>query len=465
MSNMYSQHLDFAPTFKWGGRSWGANDLTAFQQALQKKKIPYSRWANNHRTAARAFDPVEQYVYGAIQPQISAIERERGLAASANQRRLHDYAGFTQAIMGMLGQISPAVQGAYNQGANTMQAGGTGYGDVLNTNLAANAAKGNSVLDVLGSDQRLSGGDAGGVLAGLAGWLPSEMMKGQGAGAATELNALPQEASFQAQMQARQLMAEDREQQEGFSHDILGILQGLPAARQQIQDMFTARADAAADRRAQDHKGRLAALEADRDFWLRRQALALQKGDAKLARDAENRLKQAQTRLDYESAGRDFEGNPMPGYVVNPKTGTLIPPGYKVDKGGNVVKDSSSSSGGKKPKYTPIQKRAMIEKIMQKEDDIKSEIIHAVSTDTWQIPPPGSKPRSGGGRKQRVLLADRLFKKYVHLAGTPTARKALRTLIGRLLSEAESGSLVPPGGSGGSDVPSWQDSLSPPVLY
>ncbi len=232
----YSDYLKFAPTFRYGGREWGANDLAAFQKKLGKKN--YARWARNHAVAAKVFDPTEQSVYGAVQPQLDAINYERSKAEAAARRRMGDLAGFTQAIMGMLGEISPAIRGAYGEGAETMRAGGTGYGDVLNQNMAANAAQGNSLLDTIGAPdaQRLSGGDAGGVLAGLAGWIPSDMLEAQRGAYGDMYAQLPKEASFQAQLQMKKEMADAAQTDSDFSEKIMEMLTGIPAFRQELKD-------------------------------------------------------------------------------------------------------------------------------------------------------------------------------------------------------------------------------------
>jgi hypothetical protein len=273
------------------------------------------------------------------------------------------------------------------------------------------------------------------------------MMKGQGEGAAQELNALPGEASFAAQLEMRQMLAQAKEQESDFSQEILGILKGVPSARVELQQQRQETAMARQEMRMKQ-------LESDRDFWLDRQALALQQGKMKIAQDAEKRAAQAADRLNYESSGRDFEGNPMPGYVVNPKTGTLIPPGYHVDKQGNVVRkpapEKPEKGKPKKPKFTATQRRSMIEAIDSKEDDIKALVIHAIEQGQW-VP-------TAGKQGQRNRLGNEIFQHYVHLAGTPTARKRLRTLINKLLTQAGKIGPAAPGkggGGGGSDQPSW----------
>lgn len=415
----YDPYLQFNPTFKWGGRSWGASDQEAFMKALGPKK--YAAWLRKHPTAGKVFDPVEQQTYGILKPQLDAINYERQKAQLAATHRLHDLAGFTQAIMGMLGEISPALRGTYTAGANTMSAGGTGYGDVLNQNMAANAAKDNSLLEVLGSPARVEGGDAGSVLAGLAGWLPSEMLGKQGAAYADAAAQLPKEASFQSQIEAKNILDQAQQTDQDFSQQVMDVLNGLPNVRAQIQDQIQ-------QRNLATQKFKLDQLKEQHDYYMQQQALLLSQNKYKLAAEAGRRADAAEKRYEYESQGRDYMGNPKPGYTEDPKTGLLIPPGYKVDAHGNVVKTYKGSSGSKG--LTPNERQALIEKIAGKEDEIKTDVTTAISNGEWFV---GVGPSRPGDRER---LGRKLFEKYRYLAATPTAKKALRKLINRVLNEA-----------------------------
>ena len=431
----YSPYLKFNPTFRYGGREWGATDQEAFRKVLRKRGVNYDKWAAKHGTAAKVFDPAEQQLYGMLQPELHAINYERSKREAFNQRRMHDLAGFTQAIMGMLGEISPAIRGAYGEGAETMGAAGTGFGAVQNANMAANAAQGNSLLDVLGSDQRIEGGDSGGVLAGVAGWVPQAMMDAQGKAYGDAAAQLPKEASFQAQMQMRHLQAEAMTEDEDFSNEIMGILKGIPSTRAEIGAQQ-------AEMRMAQQEFRLKQISEDRDFWLQQQALLLQQGKLKLAKKAEQRAQQAQERYNYESQGRDSQGNPMPGYRENPRGGALIPPDMHIDKNGNVVKTYSpgSEKSGSKDKWTPTQKQAMIETIDEKAEEIKDMVIQGVQDGVW-LP-------SSGKPKDRAKLGQQIFEHFKHLAGTPAAKKRLRQLIAKTLNTATKMGPPAPGAGG-----------------
>jgi len=436
----YDPYLQFNPTFRYGGRSWGANDMDAFKKVLRRRGVNYNQWARNHANAAKVFDPVEQQVYGTVKPQLDAINYERQKAEAAARRRMGDLAGFTQAIMGMLGEISPAVRGAYGEGSETMRAGGTGFGDVLNTNMAANAAQGNTLLDVLGAPegQKLQGGDAGSVLAGVAGWLPADMMAKQGEAYGKMFAEMPKEASFQAQLEMKKLLADAAQTDDDFSQEIMGVLGGLPNIREELKQQRIAQ-------NLDKQKMRLAQLEEEHDYYMKQQALLLSQGRYKLAKEAGARAERAQRRYEYESQGRDYEGNLKPGYAEAPNGTVYNMKDFHVDKKGNLVKNKSGSSGG----LTPTQKAAQIEAIQGKEEDIKDMVLKGIQSGVWMP--------SSGRPQDRAKLGRQIFEHYKHLASTPAAKKALRALIAKVLNDA--GRIGPPApGQTGSGSDGFWDS-------
>jgi hypothetical protein len=434
---MYSPELDFAPTFRWGGREWGANDHQAFRNMLRKRGTSYEKWARRHPTAARVFDPTEQSVYGYVKPQLTAIDAERKRRQEHYKRLMGDLTGFTSALMPFLQGIAPAIGGAYGSGADTMRSAGQGYGTMLNAQNQQSADVANQVLGAIGAPegQQVGGGDAGGVLAGVAGWIPEAMMREQGGAYADAASQLPRTAGHEANIMMKDLLRQALDEEEDFSTEVLKVMQGVPSLRNEIRDQRSQQSAAA-------QAFRLKQLEADRDFWLKQKALLLSQKKYKLAEKAEARLQQATDRLNYESAGRDAWGNPMPGYTVGPN-GNLIPPGYKTDKNGNVVKSSTTKGS----KYTPTQQASMIETIISKKEDIQADIVKAVQARKW-IP-------SSGDRAGRAALGRQLYNQYKHLAGSYVpAQKRLKQIIRNLLAEASR--LGPPNpnapvGSAGAD--------------
>src|SRR3990167_6298672 len=140
---LYSQYLDFAPSFRWGGREWGYGDQDAFRRKMGKR---YAQWARRHPTAARAFDPLDQEIYGAYQPELAAIDRERKARQEYYGRLMKNLGGFTSALGPMLSGIPGAIQGSANQAGDTMTYGAGAYGNMLNADQAANAAQANETL-------------------------------------------------------------------------------------------------------------------------------------------------------------------------------------------------------------------------------------------------------------------------------------------------------------------------------
>lgn len=338
---MYSDYLEFAPTFRWGGQTWDQNERAAFMQFLRKRGGNYDRWARRHPNAARVFSPVEQQIYSTFQPQLTGIDAERKRTQDAFNRRMQNLTGFTQAVMGMLGGIAPAIGGAYREGAETMGAAGTGYGDILNNQTAEAASAANQVLQAIGAPegQAIQGGDPGGVLAGLAGWIPETLMNQQGGAYAAAASQLPKTASIEAQVMMKDLLSQAAEADKSFSDQVLGVLQGLPGFRVQLSDQQ-------AKSRLEQQKFRLAQLKEEHD-WLKDQAaLALAAGDNALAAKYFKLAQERERRYQMEAKGLAPDGSPMPGYYEDAQ-GRIVPKGYRYNNKGELVSTSSGGKGGK----------------------------------------------------------------------------------------------------------------------
>ena len=197
---MYSQHLEYAPTFRWGGRSWGEGDLSAFMKKIGGPK-KYNKWARRHRIAAKTFDPIEGQIYSPYQPVLTGIDAERKKKADYYQRLMGNLAGFTSALGPMLSGVDADIGSAYGEAAETIGATGRGFGVNLNNASAAAAEGANQVLGSINAPggQMLQGGDAGGVLAGLAGWIPETMLNTEGGAFAAAASQLPKSAALESQ--------------------------------------------------------------------------------------------------------------------------------------------------------------------------------------------------------------------------------------------------------------------------
>jgi hypothetical protein len=312
---LYSQYLDFAPTFRWGGREWGQGDQGSFNKYLRRRGINPAVWARKHPTAARSFSPIENQIYSEYQPQLSAMSRERDVQRRYYDRLMQNLGGFAGALGPLLGGIPGAVRGAYDQGANTMTAGGEGYGGVLNADQAANAAAGNQLLGAIDSPAHLEGGDAGGVLAGYAGWIPSTMMKETGAAWADRAGNFPKEAGLQANLMMKDLLRQASESDQEFSGRINDVLSGLPGAR---ADLFQQRREA----RGQARDDR-------RDWYLKLAALEMSRGNADRANQYLKLANQRENRYANKDMGFNAQGGLLPGYKMGPNGPVKIGAGKK----------------------------------------------------------------------------------------------------------------------------------------
>ena len=140
---LYSPHLQYSPTFRWGGREWNQNDLSAFIKKIGGPK-KYEKWARRHRIAAKTFDPDRGC------DLLGRCSRSsRGSTPSARSVReyyaniMKNLGGFTTALQNNLAGIAPRIGEAYREGAETMGAAGTGYGAALNNQTAAAAGAAN----------------------------------------------------------------------------------------------------------------------------------------------------------------------------------------------------------------------------------------------------------------------------------------------------------------------------------
>src|SRR5574337_544841 len=124
----YSPYLQFNPTFQFYGRTWGANDQAAFESALRKHGVSPARFYRNHAIAAKVFNPVEQQIYGMVQPQLTAIDAERQKQATYYSDLMRSLGNFTSALMPYPTPVQGLISGLYKSGAAADSALGEGYG-------------------------------------------------------------------------------------------------------------------------------------------------------------------------------------------------------------------------------------------------------------------------------------------------------------------------------------------------
>lgn len=372
------------------------------------------------RTPRPTVDPLDAQVQAEFAPLLQAILFERNQKAQYNSRLMHDLGGFTNAVMGRLGAISPMIGGAYDAASQAQQAFGTGFGQSLNAGQAADAARINDVLKSIGAPegQMASGGDAGGVLAGLAGWIPSQMLAQQGGALAGAAANLPQNASIQAQIELHKLMGQAKEDDDAFGNEVTQLLSKVPGLRAELKAQATKENLAA-------QKLRLDQFNDDRNYWLKMQAYYQSVGKLKLAQQAEKRAQAAEQRYAYETQGRDAYGNVAPNYRQLPN-GTIVPrykPTKPTPKGGAAL--------------TPNAKAEILQSVLNQEDDIVKKAMPSI----WKssglealanlVGPPAPKKLAAA----RAKAAKALWERYSGRAITPESKKALRKMIARIIRE------------------------------
>jgi hypothetical protein len=348
----------------------------------------YKSWARGHRNAAKVFDPVEQQMYGAYQPQLGAIDREREVRRAYYDRLMKNLGGFAGALAPLLGGGQGAMNSLYGQGANTMSGGGTGFGALLDADQAANAAAGNMTLDAIDSPAELQGGEAGDVLAGVAGWIPSTMMKETGSAWGDRMANFPKEAGLQANLMMKDLLKQAQEEDTQFSGRIQDVIAGMAGDRVKL------RQGAAADKAA--------AADARRQWYLKLAALELSRGNAKRADEYLRLANQREGRYAAKDKGLDPNGNLLPGFRRNPKTG--------------VVEKIPSSGKGKTPDWGKIQKD-MANDI----DDLYDEV-------------PNPNPLVGGVLKQPFTYKKAFGFLWSKYSGMVKNKARLRKLIEQILA-------------------------------
>jgi hypothetical protein len=431
------------PNYFWNGRDWVW--IQKRQPPAKPKttpagpKAPPARPQTMEEWATQQAEKRVQAEVEAIRAQQAAYEAEMQRNAQAMMDRAKGLSEYMQAQ-----GIDQKIRGIYSGAANDLAGIAGGFSGEMRDVASADAAAQRNMLSGTGQEDsvRDQGGNMGDVVYGVGGWIPSKSLGEQGAAYAADAAMQP---AFTLQYGQQGAMDYLREGQSGLSDFATAIAEVQAGKYSYKEELLSQRREAA----LAQQKLNLDRLDEERDFWLKKQALYLSQGKLKLAKQAEKRASQAQKRYDFESQGRDSEGNPMPGYTVNPKTGTLIPPGYKVDKHGNVVKQYApkSGSGSKdKPKYTPSQQISIMESVVGSKESIQDELVKAVRAGEWTP--------SSGDPKARAALGRKLFKEFQHLAGTyQPALKRLRQMIANLLREATvmgppaPGSARPSGGS------------------
>ena len=390
--------------------------------ARKKKKVAPKRPPAPVSRAPRgpAVDPLDAQVQSEFAPLLQAILFERNQRAQHYSRQINDLGGFTNAVMGKLGGIAPMIRQPYDAAAAAQQAFGTGYGASLNAGQAADAGRINDVLKSIGAPegQLASGGDAGGVLAGLAGWIPSQMLATQGGALAGAAANLPQNASVQAQIELHKLMGQSKEDDDAYGAEVTALLSKVPGLKADLREQATKQNLAA-------QKMRLDQINDDRNYWLKMQAYYMSIGKLKLSQQAEKRAQAAEQRYAYETQGRDAYGNVSPKYKQLPN-GTIVPR-YK----------PSTAKGKGAAALTPNAKAEILQSVLNQEDDIVKKALPSVAKtsglDKLMTTMGPIQPKKLAAVRAKAAKA--LWERYSGRAITPEAKRALRKMIARVIRE------------------------------
>jgi hypothetical protein len=419
----YSDYLDFAPTFNWGGHTWGANDSDAFAAYLRKHGINPQTWYSRHRTAGKVFNPEEQEIYGEFQPELDAIGVERKHAAELWARRMANLTSFSAALMPYLQQVPGAIMGPYREGAAGVQSAGTGLGAGLTADSGAEAAGANAVLSQLGSPQSLEGGDPGAIIAGLGG-MEADLMRSSGGGYSAAAAQLPKTASLEQAQMMKDLLSGATEADSGFSDKITQLLHGLPAARAGIRKQQIAE-------RRQQQSDRLAQLKFEADQHYRNAMLAKYNGQEARYRAELKLSQQKQREANMENQGYAPDGSLLPGFYKDAQGRVL--------KHGTRYNDKGDNPG-----------QADVKTVAQYQDDI-DRYIKSMGHE-----PTTPNPNAAPGHEFDPVFPDyktayaRLWARFKNNVSTPAGRKALQAAIKAALVAAgvKPAGKKPPAGGG-----------------
>lgn len=385
------------------------------------KKPPKAAARPPLRPRAPVADPLDAQVRSEFAPLLQAILFERQQKRDYNSRLMHDLGGFTNAVMGKLGGISPMISKAYDAAAAAQGAFGSGYGASFNAAQAADAGRINDVLKTIGAPegQQASGGDAGAVLAGLGGWIPSQMLSTQGGALAGAAAHLPENASVQAQIELNRLMGQAKEDDDAFGNEVTALLSKVPGLKAELREQAT-------KENLAKQKMRLDQINDDRNYWLKMQAYYMSIGKLKLAQQAEKRSQMAEQRYAYETQGRDAYGNVAPNYRQLPN-GQIVPR-YKPSA-------PRGAKGG--ATLTPNAKAEILQSTLNQEDDIVKKALPGIAKTSGldklltAMGPP--VPKKLAAARQKAAKA--LWERYSGRAITPESKRALRKMIARVIRE------------------------------
>jgi hypothetical protein len=366
---LYSSYLGMAPTFRWGGRDWGGSNQAAFENYLRRQGINPSVWYRNHPNAAKTFDPVQQMIYGNVNPQLMALDAERQKQQDYYGKMMSALSNMSAALMPYLQQVPAVIAGAYEQGAGADTLLGQGYGGQFDATQNANVNAENSTLQQLGLNPAIAGSKDAGVVSSLGGGLEAEILKKAGPAFANAAAQWPKQASLEAQSAMNDLLGQAASAGNGIDQSIQQVLAGIPGMSQQFRQQQQAydlqlreqklREITAAENAAYRnwYVAKTNKNDKEAQYWkrqqdaLERQRIALEQGNQALSQ-------RRQTATENRSMGLSPDGTrPLPGFKwKNPRDHS---------QGTVKIPSGSSASGGLREGETPAAIRVKAAKDLQ----------------------------------------------------------------------------------------------------
>lgn len=281
-----------------------------------------------------------------IDAQVAAIEEQKRIYLEELKRQAEERVkaglALAQALKAM--GFDQRVQSLYSAAAGDIAGYAQGFSGEMRNIANADAAQAANMLSGTGQEGavRNEGENMGNVMYGAFGYNPAHAMRESGAAYASDAAMQPAFAAQIAAYEANQMQQEGLKSLSDYAMEIAKAKGQLPLMKQDFLD----KRNEASRQAYLDQRQR---LKEERDWWKDQQAIYIATGKYKLAQEAARRAADAQRRLNNSSAGRDYWGNPKPGYSYGPN-GQLIPPGYHWDpKKGRAVKDRAPKSPGSGP--------------------------------------------------------------------------------------------------------------------
>lgn len=403
---------------KGGGKGGGKPAAPPQRPGSTQKTTTIDQWAE-----AEANRIVEQQL-AAIQSQEDAWRT--GLQEEA-KRRAQQAQAFAQMVQGM--GLDKQIQGIFSNAGHDVAGFGAGFSGQVRETADAAAAEMTNLLGGQSAGVRNEGEAMGNVTHGMGGFIPSATLAAQGA-------AFASDAALQPGFMLQQgLMEAERGLHEGLSDN--PFLDAILQTKLSKNDLKTKLREEKIEINLQAQEQKLDALENERDYWLKMQALYLSQKKYKLAAQAEKRARQTETRYANETAGRDAYGNVNPDHYVDNK-GRVVPKGYIYNNKGQLVRPKTAAAKDKdKDGLTPNMKQEMVDKVWAAEDNMHDAVKEMIRQKTLVIPAVGPVQPSQIARAKRELL-----QRFSHLGMNHQTKQALRKLINRVMDDAVKGRIA-----------------------